>query len=276
MHFGYTMREGIEKTNRNLLERLHRGLKGPFTAIEAAATLGLPLPRSRRLLSYFASRGWLSRVRRGLYTTVPLGASAPSEWREDPWLVAAKLYEPCYIGGWSACEHWDLTEQIFRDVVVITARSIRAREIEIQSTSFRLKNVDESKLFGTRSEWRDGVRVKVSDPTRTLIDILDDPSIGGGIRHVTSVVANYFESEHRDEKRLIDYAKKLGNRTVFKRLGYILERCDLEAPETIEACRRLLSSGLSPLDPNVRVKGRVVKRWNLRANVALSPEREPA
>lgn len=270
------MREGIEKTNRDLLERLHRRLKGPFTATEAAETLGLPLPRSRRLLSYLASRGWLSRVRRGLYTTVPLGASAPSEWREDPWVVAAKLYEPCYIGGWSACEHWDLTEQIFRDVVVITARSIRARETEVQSTSFRLKNVDQSKLFGTRSEWRDSVRVKVSDPSRTLIDILDDPSIGGGIRHVASVAANYFESEHRDEKRLIDYAKKLGNRTVFKRLGYLLERYDLEAPETIETCRRLLSSGLSPLDPNVRAKGRVVKRWNLRANVALSPEREPA
>ena len=266
-----TDREGIEKTNREHLERLHRWLKGPFTAAEASAALDLPLPRSRRLLSYLASRGWLSRVHRGLYTTVPLGAAAPADWREDPWVVAAKLFEPCYIGGWSACEHWDLTEQIFRDVAVITARTIREREAEVQGTAFRLKGVDESKLFGTRSKWRDGVRVKVSDPSRTVVDILDDPSIGGGIRHVFSVVANYFDSEHRDEGQLVDYAKKLGNRTVFKRLGYLIELQGIAAPETTHACRRMLSSGLSPLDPSVRAKGKVVKRWNLRANVSLSP-----
>ena len=123
----------------------------------------------------------------------------------------------------------------------------------------------------TRSEWRDSVRVKVSDPSRTLTDILDDPSIGGGIRHVASVLVSYFESEHRDEKRLVEYAKKLGNRTVFKRLGYLLELYDVAAPETTHACRRMLSSGLSPLDPSVRAKGKVIKRWNLRANVSLSP-----
>jgi predicted transcriptional regulator of viral defense system len=267
-------REGIEKTNRELLERLHRRLKGPFTATEAAEVLRLPLPRSRRLLSYLASRGWLSRVRRGLYTTVPLGASAPSDWREDPWIVAAKLYEPCYIGGFSACEYWDLTEQIFRGVVVFTATPLREREIEVQGTSFRLKSVDERKLFGTRSEWRDSVRVQVSDPSRTVVDTLDDPSIGGGIRHVASVLANYFESEDRDDRRLTDYVKKLGNRTVFKRLGYLLELYNIAASETIAVCRRMLSSGLSPLDPSVRTKGKVVKRWNIRANVSLSPERE--
>lgn len=268
-------REGIERTNRELLERLHRRLKGPFRASEAAEVLQLPLPRSRRLLSYLASRGWLSRVKRGLYTTVPLGASAPSDWRADPWIVAAKLYEPCYIGGFSACEYWDLTEQIFRDVVVFTSTPLRERTIEVQGTRFRLKCVDESKLFGTRSEWRDSVRVQVSDPSRTVVDILDDPSIGGGIHHVASVIAHYFENEHRDERRIAEYVNRLGNRTVFKRLGYLLELYDIPASETIAVCRRRLSSGLSPLDPSVRTKGKIVKRWNLRANVSLSPEREP-
>lgn len=265
-------REGIQKTNRELLERLHRRLKGPFATADAAAVLDTSAPRTRRLLGYLASRGWLSRIRRGLYTTVPLGASAPSQWRQDPWVVAARLYEPGYVGGWSACEHWDLTEQIFRDVVVITARPIRERRVQVQGTSFRLKRADERKLFGTRSEWRDGVRVRVSDPSRTLVDILDDPSIGGGIRHISSVLVSYFESEHRNDKQLIDYARKLGNRTVFKRLGYLLEVLGVPAPRTIEACRRTLSSGLSALDPTVRTNGRIIKRWNLRANVSLSKE----
>ena len=64
------------------------------------------------------------RVCRGLYAPIPLDAISPSEWREDPWVIAVKLFGPdYYIGGWTACEHWSFTEQIFMDTVVVTTRS---------------------------------------------------------------------------------------------------------------------------------------------------------
>ena len=63
------------------------------------------------------------RVCRGLYAPIPLDAIDPSAWREDPWVIASKLFGPdYYIGGWTACEHWDLTEQIFRETVVVTTK----------------------------------------------------------------------------------------------------------------------------------------------------------
>ncbi|MFQ5351777.1 MAG: hypothetical protein ACE5D3_01750, partial [Candidatus Binatia bacterium] len=133
------IRHGIESHNRDLLEQLHRTFAGPFSPAEAADALRLDCQRARRLLAHLTSRGWLSRVRRGLYVTVPLGASAPADWREDPWIVAAKAFTPCYIGGWSACEHWGLTEQVFRDIVVMTGRSVRSGKTEVQGTPFRLK-----------------------------------------------------------------------------------------------------------------------------------------
>lgn len=232
--------------------------------------LTLPLERARRLLRYLAARGWLSRVSRGIYTTVPLGASDPSAWREDPWVVATRVFSPCYLGGWSACEHWGFTEQVFRDIVVVTARAVRANHTERQGTSFRLKSLRKSKHFGTRAVWKGPVKVQVSDPTRTVVDILDDPPMGGGIRHAADVVGAYLESEHRDDIRLLDYTKRLGNRTVYKRLGFILEARDTPAPMLVAVCREHLSSGLSVLDPSVRRRGRIVKRWNLRVNVELS------
>jgi predicted transcriptional regulator of viral defense system len=269
------MIRGIEKKNRTALEKLHRDLAGPFDMADAARVLRVSRDRAGRLLRQLSAHGWLSRIRRGLYVTVPLGASEPSAWREDPWRVAASVFAPSYIGGWSACEHWELTEQVFRGVVVMTARSLRTTESEVQGNAFRLKHLPEDLHFGTRSVWRDRTRVKVSDPTRTLIDVLDDPRLGGGIRHVSAVVSEYLSGMHRDERRLLDYGDRLGNRTVFKRLGFIVESLELGAPSLVEACRARVSKGLGRLDPSVVSRGRVLKRWGLRVNVELSRE-DPA
>lgn len=264
------MARGIGEHNRTLLDTLHRKSAGPFGVAEAADILHLSHERTRRLLAYLAGRGWLARVRRGLYTVVPLGAGEPAAWREDPWIVAAKSLSPCYIGGWSACEHWELTEQIFRDLVVVTGRPVRSSRVEIQGTPFRLKSLPAAMHFGTRNVWKARVRVAVSDPTRTIVDVLDDPNIGGGIRHIADVVAAYFASDHRDDTRILDYTKRRGNRTVYKRLGFILDSLDVDARTVMEKCRSRMSMGLSLLDPSSRRKGRVSKRWNLRVNADVS------
>ncbi len=241
----------------------------------AANILRMPQEKVTRLLGYLASRGWLSRIRRGIYTTVPLGAHEPSDWREDPWRVAVAVFSPCYIGGWSACEHWELTEQVFRGVVVLTARTIRTAEVDVQGTAFRLKHLPERLHFGTRVVWRERVKVKVADPTRTVVDILDDPRLGGGIRHVASVVREYLAGAHCDEKLIVEYGDRLGNRTVFKRLGYIIEALGLDAHTLSDACRARVSTGLTRLDPSVDTAGRVLKRWGIRVNVELRRE-EPS
>src|SRR5690606_26750147 len=129
---------GINAENRDRLTRLIREATGPFTATEAARILDLDLHRTRRFLAYMAARGWLARVQRGLYVAVPLDASEPTEWRADPWVVAAQVFAPCYIGGWSACEHWGLTEQLFRDVAVVSGRWTRKREPTVQGTTYRV------------------------------------------------------------------------------------------------------------------------------------------
>lgn len=269
-------RKGIDEANRALLEELHARATGPLTAADAASLLGLDLARTRRLLAYLAGRGWLSRVRHGLYTTVPLGAAYPSEWREDPWVVAATAFAPCYIGGFSACEHWGLTDQIFRDIVIITGAAQRETSVTIQDTVFRLKFLPEEKHFGIRPVWRGQTKVSVSDASRTVVDILDDPRLGGGIRHVAEVVTAYFDGEHLDDNRLFDYAMRLGNRAVFKRLGFIVETMGIDAPSVVARCLSALSSGVSSLDPSISIKGHITKRWNLRVNVALNPRGEDA
>jgi predicted transcriptional regulator of viral defense system len=259
---------GLTAENRTHLACLNR-IDGPFTVDDAAEALDASRPRAQRLVRYLADSGWLARVRRGLYVAVPLSASVPEEWHADLWRAAAKAYAPCYIAGWSACEHWGLTEQIFRDLMVVSARSIGFRKDAIQGTPVRIKVVDSPKMFGTVGVWRGSERVDVSDPSRTIVDLLDDPSMGGGIRHVAEVLAEYLDSPHRDQGLLLDYCARLGNRSVYKRLGYLLEALGLDEAGLIGNCRDRMSSGVVPLDPGIDAPGARDSHWNLRVNARI-------
>ena len=254
---------------------LNRAFPGPFDAAKAASVLQIDVGHARRLLAALAKGGWLARVRQGWYIGVPLEASEPREWREDPWVVAAALFTPGYVAGWSAAEHWGLTDQIFRVIYVICGRKIRPRRQTVQGTDFIIRTAHQASLFGTRRVWRDQVAVDVSDPHRTVIDILDVPASGGGALHGSEVVEAYFESEHFDPVMLLDYGDRLGRGTVFKRLGYLSELRRLADADFIDACRARITRGLSRLDPTRPSTGPVVSRWNLRVNVPqfASPDR---
>ncbi|MGD0085188.1 MAG: hypothetical protein ABSD78_18640 [Acidimicrobiales bacterium] len=126
--------------------------------------------------------------------------------------------------------------------------------------------------FGLRSVWRHQMRIPLSDPSRTVVDVLDDPSLGGGIRHVASVVTEYLSSEHRDDDLLVEYGDRVGHRSIFKRLGWMLELRGIDGP-LFDACLARRSAGIVKLDPTVDTPGRIVRRWGLRVNVALD-ERE--
>jgi len=260
---------GISGKNRILLDKLNQKVKGPFTISYLCEVLNINKDRARRLAAYWVSRGWLSRVKKGLFITVPLGAIKPSERKEDPWIVASNIFSPCYIGGWSACEYWGLTDQIFKDIVVFTSRKVRKQKVKIQETIYIIRNIKKDKIFGIRTVWRGQTKVNVSDPSRTLVDILNEPYLGGGIRNVSSILKEYFEGENKDEIKILDYISKLDNRAIYKRLGYLIEILKIDSPKIITTCKKNISSGYSNLDPSLPKTGKILRRWNLRVNAVL-------
>lgn len=251
------------------MSKLHRTHTAPFGIDDATNVLDLPRSKVRSLLSYWASRGWLSRIRQGVYITVPLNATNPTEWREEPWIVANTIFEPCYIGGWSAAEHWGLTEQIFADVIVFTSTSVRDRNPIIKGTKYLLVTIPEKKLFSLSFVWRNNIKLAVSSPSRTIADILDSPRVGAGIKHVSEIVMEYFDSEHRNDSELWECLKRLDNRAAIKRLGYILETMGIEVPATIHFCENNISAGYSKFDPSAPAGGKLMRRWNLQINASI-------
>lgn len=260
---------GLSGTNRAFVAQLNRELRGPFTPAQAAAAMDVDHARAARLLRHLAEQGWVARLQRGLYITVPLEAEDPERWSADPWAIAMAALAPGYVGGWTALHHWDLTDQIFSTTVFITSRPVPRRQRTIGDVRLELRHRSESALFGTRRVWREGTPVAVSDRERTLVDCLDDPSLGGGLRHTTEALATYAEGSDAAWWQLIEYADRLGNRTVFKRLGYIAETLALADEDLIEACLRRVSSGTGRLDPALPDTGTTTSRWGLRINTRI-------
>jgi predicted transcriptional regulator of viral defense system len=214
---------GISEKNRKYITLLHRKTNGIVAVKDAALLLGLGNKETAKILASLANQGWVRRLRRGLYLLIPLEATSPWDWHADPWVIANHIFDPAYIASWSACEHWGFTEQVFLDTAVFTSSSIRERRITIDQSNFILKKISKDLFFGTQSVWRDNTRINISDPTRTVIDILDDPKWGGGMRHVVQILNAYLESEYYDGDRVVDYINRIGNSSPAKRLGFLVE-----------------------------------------------------
>jgi predicted transcriptional regulator of viral defense system len=253
---------GLGKEDRKRLSAIFRETKGTVSVRDAANILKVSPPGAAKMLSRWAMKGWLSRVKQGLYIRVPLESLTADIPVDDPWIIADRLFSPCYIGGWSAAEYWDLTEQIFRTVVVLTTQKPRDRAPVIKGTSFMLRTIPEKVLFGIKPVWRGQVKISVSDPSRTILDMLSDPKLGGGIRPTVDMFLSYLKSENKNIQFLIDYAKRLGNGAVFKRLGFLFERYAPDQEAAISQCKAQLTKGNTKLDPSLTTD-RLITRWRL-------------
>ncbi len=237
---------------------------------DVAAALEVDRRTAAKKLARWTDQGWMRRVRRGLYIPVPLDAENPAAWSEDPLVLADAVWTPCYFSGWTAANHWGLTEQIFQSTVLKTASRVRSTNDRLLNYDYVLAHVPESAMtWGMKHVWRGERRVQMADPARTVIDILDDPALGAGIRHGAEILEQYLQ-DHPWEM-LIEHGDRLGNRTVFKRLGYLVEATGLEVGPLLKRCEARVSAGFSLLDPGSPAGGRRVRRWHLHANVEVAP-----
>jgi predicted transcriptional regulator of viral defense system len=152
-------------------------------------------------------------------------------------------------------------------VHVTSPAPMRARTV--LGMEFRFVRCRRSQLFGTAEHWAEKQeKVVVSDVERTVVDGLKQPEHCGGVTEVAKGLS--IRRTDVSAKKLVDYALRLGVGAVVRRLGYLMEACDIGAPEQRERLRGSLTSTYSLLDPVLPPEGRYLARWRLRLNV--SPE----
>lgn len=264
---------GISSTGRTELATVLSGGRRFVRPENVTAALDVNADEAAKKLSRWAAQGWLRRVRRGLYIGVPVEATHPASWAEDPLAVAAEVW-PCYFTGWTAANEWALSDQVFRTTVLKTTSRVRASHVRLLDHDYLISSTSDADMsWGMKSQWRHESRLRFADPARTVVDILDVPRLGGGMRHGAEILAAYLD-EH-DPATLIAYGDRLGNMALFKRLGYSIEAMGTELPTILNACRERVSAGISALDPGGPPGGRTNRRWGLRINVTIRAE-EPA
>lgn len=247
--------------SRARLAAVLRATKEVVSIDDAAGVLELDRAAAAKVLSRWLEQGWLRRVGRGIYVPVPLDLAGNEQVVEDPWVLVPTLFGRCYIGGWTAAHHWDLTEQLFNETLVFTTRRINEKRAIAQGVAFLLHHVGQKRLYGLKSIWRGSLRISISDPTRTMIDMLAMPETGGGIDHVAECLSAHAKSKGYDGDLLIRYAEQFGNGAIFKRLGFLAET-RLHDAGLAGACRARLTQGYAQLDPALSAR-RLHTAWRL-------------
>ena len=115
-----------------------------------------------------------------------------------------------------------------------------------------------------KNVWRHQTPVPISDVHRTVVDMLDDPSVGGGVQHVADCLASYLRRGDRNDEKIIEYVARLDNGAIFKRLGFLSERL-AEGAELARLCEHHLTGGHAKLDP-AQDGPHVVTKWRLRVS----------
>jgi predicted transcriptional regulator of viral defense system len=264
----------LEDRDRLRLRSLARHARGGILTLpRAAVALGVPKPNASAALASFTRRGWLKRLRRGIYLVLPLEAEAQTSGVvEDPWVLAAELFAPCYIGGWTAAERWGLTEQIFRPTFVATAAKVRHSRVSVGETEFFLARVPKRSLESVGSTWRATERVPLSSRERTIADALVDPRWVGGVRHLADIFRAYRDGKSWKPDELLAEVAKRSSGAAFKRLGYLAETLGIDSVQIAETALNRRSTGIVRLDPAIRTRGRLLKRWGLWINASVREE----
>jgi predicted transcriptional regulator of viral defense system len=247
--------------SRARLAAVLRAAKEVLSIDVTSQTLGIDRRAAAKLMSRWREQGWLRRIGHGLYVSVPLDLANSEQVIADPWVLVPALFGQCYIGGWTAAHHWELTEQLFNETLVFTTRRVIEKRIMAQGAAFRLHNIKTKRLFGLKTLWRGSVKVPISDPARTLVDMIAAPEVGGGIDHVSDCLSTYLSGKAADRELLIRYAEQFHNGTVFKRLGFLADT-RLHDRKLAEECRSRLTHGYARLDPAL-ASNKLATHWRL-------------
>lgn len=266
-------RKSINKYRHTLSARESKILSSLSYASKTIFTLNdirKMVPEPKNLLDNLVRKRWILKLRKGVYVIAPLeaGERGAADYTIHGFIIASYLVSPYYIGYWSALNYHGLTEQTPPSVYVVTTKPKNSRTV--LDTRFVFVTIPKSKVFGTEETEIERWKVRISSPEKTVVDCLDHPEHCGGVEEIAKAI--FFSKDELDFKKIVNFAERIGNNTVIKRLGYIAEVLG------IEECSKLLSdaelkSGYSILDPTLPKRGKIKERWKLVVNAPIEASR---
>ncbi|MFW6305073.1 MAG: type IV toxin-antitoxin system AbiEi family antitoxin domain-containing protein [Candidatus Saliniplasma sp.] len=241
-----------------LVERLS-GLEQIFTIDDVRSNTDMSDEALKKFLYRLNKEGWIEQIERGKYMQLPIGVKK-GEYTVNEFIIGSMLVDPHCIAYWSALHHYGFTEQIPSTVFVQTTSRKKYRRIEVFEINYRIVRLIPKKFFGITKERFENKIVNITDKEKTIVDCLDKPKHCGGL---IEVVKGLVEEDY-DPVRLVEYAEKIGNTGVIRRLGFLRDHYDLEieVPRLDKSIRNYLL-----LDPTMPDSGEKNSEWGLTVNL---------
>jgi predicted transcriptional regulator of viral defense system len=219
-----------------------------------------------QFLERLQSKGWIRRIRRERFAVIPLSSGEGRSPQLHEFVVAMELVSPAVIAYWSALNHHSMTEQLPRTVFVATDHPVRRQPGDILGVTYKIVSLKPVKLFGVMKDWIDETPFSVTDREKTIIDGLDLPQYAGGVSEIAKALIGSWKA--LDEKKLREYAAKICNSAVAKRLGFMMETLRLGDVEMLRT-ETPRAPGFSALDPTMPKQGKYNRRWGLLVNAEI-------
>lgn len=262
-----TQARTLGPTEAHLLNRLAADGHIIFTTDQARAVLNDSDPTVNKLLYQLTLKRWLLRLEKGKYLILPLEAGTEGLYSVHEFVIAAHLVDPYAIAYASAFSFHALSDLLPQAVLVATTRRKADVTVKELGLTFRFVTVRAHKFFGLQTVTIEDQPVKITTRSKTLVDGLDHPELCGGIVEIAKGLSRY-AGIGADWAQLTADAGRLGNRTVFKRLGYLSQVLELDVGAWTEQWRTEISPGETLLDPRYGREGTYNAEWNLRVNVS--------
>jgi predicted transcriptional regulator of viral defense system len=267
-----TQTRTLGPTETRLLNRLAADGHVVFSTAQARAALGNKGQDINKLLYHLARKRWLLRLEKGKYLILPLEAGMEGLYSAHEFVIAAHLVQPYAISYASAFSFHALSDLLPHTVFVATTRRKTEVTVEELGLRFRFITLAPYKFFGIQTVTIEDQPVRITTPSKTLVDGLDRPELCGGVVELAKGLERYSGDGANGTvaplwAQLTADAQRLGNRTVFKRLGYLVEVLRLEVGEWLDRWRAEISLGETLLDPRYGRRGTYHTGWNLRLNV---------
>ena len=255
--------KGLSERELNLRVAWERQNRRLVTLRELRGELG---SAAYNVASRLEHKGILSRVGRGVYAVRPL-RSIGRPHSVSPLAAAAVAVgdEDYYCGGLGVLNLHRLTEQYYPGRVdLFSGRRRKPKLLAGAQIHFHLAPASDL-VFGVEETTIDGVKVRISDPERTVLDLLEHPHLAGGVAEAIKIVTPVISKV--EAGRLVRYALKLARPTTCRRLGLLLERTG--APR--QTWRPLLKSVQraahgAAFVPDAPKRGAYSTRWRLSVN----------
>ena len=247
-----------------LLSSLEHDKKATFTFSDAYEILSYTKRQVvRNVLSRLARKGRIKRIKKGLYLLVPFRFK---DWGEHEFSLAPLLAKEYYISFWSALSFWSLTEQMPRQIYVVTKYPIKSRVFE--EVNYKFVTLSKRYFFGFLETEIQGRKINLASREKTVLDCLLHPEYCGGIGEVAKAIRDFWKD--LDWKKIKEYLKQMNNSAVARRLYYILYFLKLKKLILILGKKEF--TGFRRLDPTASKKGEYNKDFGLIINSNLEEE----